>query len=100
MRSPILTQKRAKVLRRAMTQPEKALWAVLRDNQQGPHFRPQHALGPFILDFDCASAKLCVEVDGPVHENSSRRDARRTAWLAEQGIRVIRFNVTDVERRP
>ena len=27
MRAPILTQKRAKVLRRAMTEPERVLWA-------------------------------------------------------------------------
>ena len=33
MRSSILIQKRAKVLRRNLTQPEQALWALLRRNQ-------------------------------------------------------------------
>ena len=97
MRASILTQKRAKVLRRSMTQPEKTLWALLRRNQQGLHFRRQHAVGPYILDFYCAAAKLCVEVDGPVHADRVDHDERRTRWLAEQGIRVIRFSVDDVE---
>ena len=71
MRSSILTQKRAKVLRRNLTQPEQTLWALLRRNGLGLHFRRQHALGPYILDFYCAAAKLCVEVDGPAHEERS-----------------------------
>ena len=65
MRSSILNQKRAKSLRRNLTHPEQTLWSLLRRNQLGLHFRRQHALGPFILDFYCASASLCVEVDGP-----------------------------------
>jgi len=100
MRSSILTQKRAKVLRRNLTQPEQALWALLRRNQLGLHFRRQHALGPYILDFYCASAKLCVEVDGPVHAERADDDARRDNWLAGQGIRTVRFSTEEVERRP
>jgi very-short-patch-repair endonuclease len=99
MRSSILTQKRAKTLRRNLTQPEQTLWHLLRRNQLGLHFRRQHALGPYILDFYCAAAKLCVEVDGPVHDTQTAHDARRTAWLGEQGIRVIRFSIEDVEHR-
>lgn len=100
MRSSILTQKRAKALRRSLTRPEQTLWVLLRRNQLGLHFRRQHALGPYILDFYCASAKLCVEVDGPVHEERADKDARRDAWLAGQGVRTLRFSVEDVERRP
>jgi very-short-patch-repair endonuclease len=99
MRSSILTQKRAKALRRRLTRPEQALWALLRRDQLGIHFRRQHALGPFILDFYCASAKLCVEVDGPVHEEQAEADARRTQWLQAQGVRVLRFSAEDVEHR-
>jgi very-short-patch-repair endonuclease len=100
MRSPILTQKRAKALRRALTQPEQALWSLLRRDLQGLHFRRQHALGPYILDFYCASAKLCVEIDGPIHNDQVQHDARRTAWLITKRIRVIRFSVEELERRP
>ncbi|MBI4922104.1 MAG: endonuclease domain-containing protein [Devosia nanyangense] len=97
MRAPILTQKRAKALRRAMSQPEKVLWSLLRRNRQQFHFRRQHPLGPYILDFYCAEARLCVEVDGPVHAERIEHDTRRTQWLAAEGIRVIRFSAGAVE---
>jgi very-short-patch-repair endonuclease len=99
MRSSILTQKRAKALRRGLTQPEHTLWALLRRNQLGLHFRRQHALGPYVLDFYCAKVKLCVEVDGPVHADRAGHDARRDAWLAGQGVRTLRFSAEDVELR-
>ena len=99
MRAPIVTQKRARALRRAMTQPEQTLWAMLRRHQHGLRFRRQHAIGRYILDFYCPSVKLCVEIDGPAHEGREAHDERRTQWLAEQGIRVIRFSVADVEER-
>ncbi len=47
-----------------MTRPEKTLWYLLRRNSLGWHFRRQHPIGPYILDFYCAALKLCVEVDG------------------------------------
>ena len=100
MRASILTQKRAKVLRHDLTQPEQMLWALLRRNQLGLHFRRQHAAGPYILDFYCTSAKLCVEVDGPVHAERADHDARRGEWLAEQGIRTLRFSTEELELRP
>jgi very-short-patch-repair endonuclease len=59
-------------------------------------FRRQHPIGPWIVDFYCAEAKLAVEVDGRVHEEWAERDRRRTRWLADQGIRVIRLAAEDV----
>lgn len=82
-----------------MTQPERTLWALLRRNRQRFHFRRQHAVGPYILDFYCAEAQLCVEVDGPVHAKRAEHDARRTEWLPGQGIRVIRISADDIEMR-
>lgn len=100
MRSPDFIRERAKLLRRTMTRPERTLWSLLRRNEQGWHFRRQHPIGPFILDFYCAAAKLCVEVDGPVHDDREASDARRTTWLQNEGIRVLRFTAADVETRP
>ena len=85
MRSPILTQKRAKSLRRAMSEPERELWFLLRRNRQQVHVRRQHAVGPYILDFYCAEAALCVDVDGPVHTEQVEHDRHRTEWLNGQG---------------
>jgi very-short-patch-repair endonuclease len=100
MRSPDFIRERAKLLRRTMTRPERTLWSLLRRNEQGLHFRRQHPIGPFILDFYCAAAKLCVEVDGPVHDDRAASDARRTGWLQSEGIRVLRFTAQDIETRP
>ncbi|MEO6014930.1 MAG: DUF559 domain-containing protein [Devosia sp.] len=98
LRAPDFIRDRAKDLRRSMTQSEKTLWALLRRGQLGMRFRREHPIGPFILDFYCASAKLAVEVDGLGHEG--QRDARRTEWLAGEGIRVLRFAAAEIEERP
>jgi very-short-patch-repair endonuclease len=82
-----------------MSMPERTLWSLLRREQQGLRFRRQHPIGPFILDFYCPSAKLCVEVDGPSHIEQAEYDLRRDRWLAEQGIRVLRVSADDVEQR-
>lgn len=100
MRSPDFIRDRAKELRRNMTRPEKTLWWLLRRNALGKHFRRQHPIGPYILDFYCALAKLCIEVDGPAHEDRRDKDQRRTAWLEREGIRVLRFSVDEIEERP
>ena len=82
-----------------MTMPERTLWSLLRRQQQGLRFRRQHPTGPFILDFYCPSAKLCVEVDGPSHAEQREYDARRDRWLMERGIRVLHVSADDVEQR-
>ena len=58
----------------------------------------QHPVGPYVLDFYCAAARLAVEVDGAVHDlpEQAARDARRMAWLAERGIRVVRVPAWEV----
>ncbi|MGE5500769.1 MAG: endonuclease domain-containing protein [Ignavibacteriales bacterium] len=104
MQAPQITLDRAKRLRRTMTRPEIKLWLCLRRQQlDGLKFRRQHPLGPWILDFYCDEAKLAVEVDGEGHINDARyaQDQRRTAWLADKGVRVVRFSarvvMTDME---
>ncbi|MDE3087965.1 MAG: endonuclease domain-containing protein [Chloroflexota bacterium] len=88
-------QSRARELRRAMTPAEKKLWQHIRYGQLGgAQFRRQHAVGPYIVDFFCAKAKLVVEVDGDSHADpeQAKRDEERTAWLDEQkDYRVMRF---------
>jgi very-short-patch-repair endonuclease len=83
-----------------MTLPEVVLWSAIRRRVTGARFRRQHALGPYILDFYCPAARLAVEVDGIVHEGegAARHDARRDAWLASKGVRVLRFPASSVLR--
>jgi very-short-patch-repair endonuclease len=90
-------QHHAKELRKRMTLAERIVWGMLRKHRQrGFHFRRQHPVGRFILDFYCAQAKLCIEIDGPIHDEQRERDAERTAWLEATGLRVIRFRNDEV----
>jgi very-short-patch-repair endonuclease len=86
-----------------MTPPEVRLWLRLRQSSEGmPRFRRQHPLGPYVLDFYCPAAKLCVEVDGWGHNMGGQpgRDERRDAWLAAQGIATLRITAADVLADP
>jgi very-short-patch-repair endonuclease len=86
-----------------MSPPEVRLLVRLRTlRSQGVRFRRQHPVGPYVLDFYCAEARLAVEVDGFAHRTEDRpeRDERRDAWLGEQGITVLRINAADVMADP
>ena len=76
--------KRARQLRRELSLPEKLLWARLKGAPV--RFRRQHPIGPYVVDFYCASARLAIEVDGFAHEvgNQPARDQLRTDWLEAQ----------------
>ncbi|HEX6750902.1 MAG TPA: endonuclease domain-containing protein [Longimicrobium sp.] len=93
-------QRRAKELRANMTSEERLLWGVLRKHRQkGFYFRRQHPIERFIVDFCCTEKKLCIEVDGPIHDKQEERDDERTTYLAECGYRVLRFTNEDVRDR-
>jgi len=93
------TRARARDLRRDSTDAERMIWGALRAHRLGrASFRRQVPVGPYIVDFVCHAAKLIVEFDGGQHFESERqkKDARRTAFLAGKGFRVLRFNNYDV----
>jgi very-short-patch-repair endonuclease len=81
-----------------MTDAESRLWRALRRDQlNGLSFRKQHPIGPFTVDFYCSRLRLAVEVDGGQHaEQRKQADDRRTQWLAEKGITVVRYWNNDV----
>ncbi len=93
---PWKTISRARQLRQRMSLPERLLWNSLKAKQTGLRFRRQQPAGPYILDFYCHSAKLCVEVDGESHDFQGEYDARRDAWLRSQGVRTLRISARDV----
>ena len=73
VRAPILTFKRARKLRTKMSLPEVLLWQALRSQHMaGLRFRRQHPVGPYILDFYRASARLAVEIDGTAHDSAEQ----------------------------
>lgn len=89
--------KRAKELRRDMTPAEIKLWARLRAHLTADaHFRSQHAIGNYIVDFCAPRKKLIVELDGSQHLEQEEYDAERTEFLKSKGYKVLRFWNNDV----
>ena len=60
------------------------------------HFRAQHALGNYVVDFCAARKKLIIELDGSQHLEQTEYDAERTRFLESKGYKVIRFWNNDV----
>jgi very-short-patch-repair endonuclease len=89
--------KRAKELRRQMTEEERILWQHLRANRlHGFHFRRQQVIDGFIVDFYCHAAGLVVEVDGEIHQQQAEYDADRDQILSARGLRILRIRATEV----
>jgi len=81
----------ARRMRREPTPAERRLWWMLRDRRMaGFKFRRQVPVGPYIVDYLCKDARLVIEADGGQHADSTT-DVARTAWLAANGYRVLRF---------
>ena len=88
---------RSQKMRKEMTKEENLLW--YRFLRKYPlQFRRQYVIGSYIVDFYCHKAKLVVELDGSQHYSSEQReyDEKRTEYLKQQGIKVIRFSNLDV----
>jgi very-short-patch-repair endonuclease len=84
-------------LRQNMTDAEIKLWSRLRAHQiENVHFRRQHAIGKFVVDFCAPRQKLIIEVDGGHHLDQKEYDDERNEYLESQGYRVIRFWNHDV----
>ncbi len=89
----------ARDLRKHLTDSEAVLWLrVRRKGLLGVQFYRQKPIGDYIVDFYAPRARLVVEVDGSQHLTADHieRDARRDAFLASQGLRVLRFSSREV----
>jgi very-short-patch-repair endonuclease len=95
----LLETRRARELRRLSPAAERILWARLKNRGlQGVKFVRSEPIGPYFADFACRSAKLVVEIDGATHSTDEEiaHDRRRTAFLAAEGYRVVRFSNAQV----
>ena len=93
--------KRARHLRRTMTDGEKRLWRELRLFKQnyGIHVRRQVPIGAYVVDFAILSHKLIVELDGEHHftPEGEARDQIRDAKLAALGYRIHRIKTGELD---
>ena len=89
-------QIRARSLRAEATEPEKALWRVLRDHRLSEtKWRRQVPIGAYIVDFVCFEHRVIVECDGSQHAENPY-DEKRGAWLRSQNFKIARFWNHDV----
>lgn len=87
----------AKTMRREPTEPEQRLWFALRAKRfEHVKFRRQKVIGRYIVDFAARDPMLVIEIDGDTHAGREKQDAERTAYLEQQGYRLIRFTNGDV----
>ena len=82
--------KRARFLRKNMTDAEIKLWQKLKRSQLGVGFRRQYSIPPYIVDFYCPAQKLIIEVDGGQH-NDNQADHKRSEFLEAKGNKILRF---------
>ena len=88
-----------KNLRKNMQEPEKILWARLRDRRFNNYkFRRQVQIGKYIVDFVCYEKQLIIELDGRQHltPENIREDKIRTKYLEERTFKVLRYYNTDI----
>ena len=89
----------AQQLRREMTKEERRLWYDFLRHLPVTVNR-QKVIGPYIVDFYCAAAKLVIELDGSQHYEAKgvAADAERDRYLAGLGLRVARYTNLDIQR--
>ena len=86
-------------LRRSMTEAEKIFRANIRNRKfRGLKFRRQQVIDGFIVDFYCEALRLCIEIDGEVHdtEEAKKYDKNRDRALELRGLRMLRFQNNEV----
>jgi len=100
--NPSLKKNRRK-LRTNGTAAEAVLWTHLQKRQiEGKRFRRQFGIGPYIVDFYCPECGLVVELDGAPHYTllCHEREAKRTKYLLDLGLRVIRVENKILYKNP
>ena len=96
----------ARTYLREMGVSERVFWELARKERLGFSFRRQVPVDKYILDFYCAEASVCVEIDGELHELQADKDQERDGALRDLGIETYRipslalFDTTSVRVGP
>ena len=88
-----LLKENAKANRKNPTEAESVMWDMLKGNNLGYHFRRQHIILDYIVDFICLEKGLVIELDGGYHNDPQQKayDGYRTAHLQRLGYTELRF---------
>ena len=86
---------KARALRSNLTDAEQRLWSRLKGKQVlGIQFYRQKPIGNYIVDFYAPTKRLVIELDGGHHLDTAQAsyDRRRSEYLAELRLKVLRFD--------
>lgn len=100
MKHKSTTLNQAKMLRKNMTEQERKLWNILRNNQfHELKFKRQVPIGNYVADFVCEIHNVIIELDGGQHNelDNIEKDKQRTEFLENKGYKVIRFWNNEVD---
>ena len=83
-----------------MTKEERHLWYDCLKKLPITVHR-QKVIGPYIVDFYCASAKVVIELDGSQHyeDAAMTADQERDAYLSSLGLKVLRYSNLDINQK-
>jgi very-short-patch-repair endonuclease len=81
---------RARSLRKADNDAERALWSVIQNRQlNGAKFTRHLSIGPYFADFVCREERLVIVLEGGQHADSAY-DRRRDDFMVSEGWSVLR----------
>ena len=97
-----LLKKNAIENRKNPTEAESVLWNMLKANKLGAHFRRQHIILDYIVDFICLDKGLIIELDGGYHNDPQQKeyDEARTTHLQRLGYTELRFKNEELLYNP
>jgi len=89
----------ARELRKHATKEECMLWKYLKTLPV--RVLRQRPIGNYIVDFYIPEKRIAIEIDGGQHYSNTGKqyDEKRTAFMNEFGIRVLRFSNTEVKQQ-
>ena len=93
-----LMKENAVKMRKFPTEAETILWNVLKGGNLGYHFRRQHIIQDYIVDFICIKEMLTIELDGKYHNTPKQieYDKYRTETLNKLGYQELRFTNEEI----
>ena len=97
-----LLKENASANRKNPTEAESVLWDMLKTNNLGLHFRRQHVILDYIVDFICLEKGLVIELNGGYHNNPEQAeyDKQRTSHLKKLGYTELRFTNEELLTNP
>lgn len=66
----------------------------------GLYPKPQHKISDMHVDMAFPEKRLVIEIDGPFHEKTKKKDASRDYELSKRGWKVIRYSSNEAHNSP